>query len=65
MNKRNPKLKDGDKRMFNVDELQMYMGVGKGSAIAFAKEHGALKHIGKRVIFDKNLIDKALDSITD
>lgn len=52
-----------DTRLLNVQELMSYIGTGRNTAVAFGKEHGALVRIGSRTLFDKVVIDKALDQI--
>lgn len=62
MNKRITRNNE-DTRLLSVLELMSYIGVGRNSAIAFGKEHDALIKIGSRTLFDKKIIDKALDQL--
>lgn len=52
-----------DTRLLNVQELMSYIGTGRNTAVSFGKEHGALVRIGSRTLFDKVMIDKALDAM--
>lgn len=58
-------VRDGyeGKRMLSASELAKYVGLGQHSARRFAEEIGAVKHYGKRVLFDRVIIDKALDQM--
>lgn len=58
-------VRDGyeGKRMLSADELAKYVGLGRHTARQFAEEIGAVKHYGKRVLFDRVIIDKALDQM--
>ena len=52
------------KRLLNVKELCAYIGMGHTRAEAWAGEHGALKRIGRSVLYDRVAIDKAIDENT-
>lgn len=52
------------KRLLNVKELCAYIGMGHTRAEAWARKHGALKRIGRRVLYDRVAIDKAIDENT-
>ena len=56
---------ESDKRMLSRAELCTYVGLGENSAVKFAKEAKAERHIGTRVIYDKKLIDAALDALQE
>lgn len=51
------------KRLLNREELCMYTGLGKSKAEAWAKQNGACKHIGRRVLYDRVIIDRVLDAM--
>ena len=51
------------KRLLNRAELCAYIGMGHSRAEAWAKENGACKHIGRRVLYDRVIIDRVLDSM--
>lgn len=50
-------------RMMDLTALTNYLCLGRNKAAEFGKECGAEKHIGRRVLYDKQLIDEALDKI--
>lgn len=52
------------KRLLNRAELCTYIGMGHVRAEEWAREHGALKRIGRRVLYDRVAIDKAIDENT-
>lgn len=53
-----------EKRMLSIDEACFYVGMGKTKGREWLKDIGATKKIGKRVICDKGVIDRALDTMT-
>lgn len=63
MNTRTVKEGFEGKRLLSVNELSVYIGLGRNTARKFAEEIGAVKHYGKRVLFDRVVIDKALDQM--
>lgn len=52
------------KRLLNRAELCTYIGMGHVRAEEWARKHGALKRIGRRVLYDRVAIDKAIDENT-
>ena len=50
-------------RMMNLDELCCYTGLGRNTAMKFGKEAKANKRYGKRVLYDRKIIDEALDNL--
>lgn len=50
-----------EKRLLDVDELCVYIGMGRSKGVEWAKKIGASVRIGRRLLFDKNIIDKAID----
>lgn len=48
------------KRMLSVTEAQGYTGLGATYLRKWAEEIGAVKKIGRRVLFDKTVIDDEL-----
>ena len=54
-----------EKRMFDVSELAEYLGMGVTRAVEFGKDCGAVRHMGRRVLFDRKIIDKALDALVN
>lgn len=49
------------KRLLNMQEVCNYTGLGPTKMRTWAKEIGAMKHIGRRVLFDRVAIDKAIE----
>ena len=52
-----------NKRLLNVNELCEYIGMGKTRTIAWGKAIGAEKRIGRRLLFDRVIVDKAIDEL--
>lgn len=52
-----------EKRLLNIKEVCIYTGRGQVSARKYMDEIGATRKFGRRVLFDKKVIDRALDSI--
>lgn len=50
-------------RMLDTQALQGYLNMGYNRAVQFGKEAGAARYIGRRLLFDKKIIDQALDSL--
>ena len=53
-----------NKRLLNVVELCEYIGLGKTKATEWGKAIGADKRIGRRLLFDRTIIDRAIDQDT-
>lgn len=51
-------------RMLNEAEAAAYIGLGKNNARKVLTSIGARKSIGRRVIYDKKVIDKYLDDLS-
>lgn len=51
------------KRLLDFNEFCLYTGLGRTKGGAWAKEIGAIRHIGRRVLFDRAVIDKAIDDM--
>lgn len=54
-----------DKRLLDIKEVCAYIGQGQTRARQYMDEIGATRKFGSRVLFDKNVIDKALDSMLE
>lgn len=52
-----------DRRLFTIKELMVYTGLGESKARAWAKEIGANYKIGRRTVYDRTIIDKAIDEL--
>lgn len=62
MNKQNVMGNIEDKRLLNIKEVCTYTGIGQTRARQYMDEIGATRRFGKRVLFDKKVIDSALDN---
>lgn len=54
-----------DKRLLDVPEMCAYLNLGRNKGVQFAKEIGAERKIGRRCLYDKSVIDKYLDSLSE
>ena len=54
-------LSSEQKRLLDANEVCVYLSLGRNKGIEFAKSIGAEIKIGRRVVYDKNKIDKYLD----
>lgn len=52
-----------EKRLLNIKEVCIYTGRGQVSARKYMDEIGATRKFGRRVLFDKTVIDAALDAL--
>lgn len=52
-------------RMLDVAGLCAYISMGKTKATEFGEKVGAKRKMGKRTLYDKKIIDKALDEMLD
>lgn len=50
-------------RLLTIEQLQAYCGIGRNSAMKFGREAGAEIRIGRRVLFDRERIDKAIEKL--
>ncbi len=50
------------KRLLSVSEGCLYTGLGKSTFQKLAEELGAKKKYGKRVLYDRVIIDRAIDT---
>lgn len=51
------------KRMLQEPEMKLYTGLGRNNAREFCKNIGAVVRIGRRVLYDKKVIDEYFDSL--
>lgn len=54
-----------NKRMLSEKEGMRYCGLGRNRFRDFAFSNGAVVHIGRRILFDKQKLDNALDRLLD
>lgn len=50
-------------RMLNLQQAMSYVGLGRNSFLQFASKCGCMRRYGRRVLYDKNRIDEALDGL--
>lgn len=63
MNKQKVTGKIEEKRLLNIKEVCSYIGVGQTQARRYMEEIGATRRFGRRVLFDKNVIDSAISNM--
>lgn len=51
------------KRLLNITEVQVYTGLGVSAARTLMDKIGATRKFGARVLFDKIVIDEALNQM--
>lgn len=51
------------KRLFDVPDLCAYLNMGRTRAVEYAKQIGAERRFGRRCLYDKRIIDRALDEL--
>ena len=49
--------------MLSVSETETYTGLGRNAARELAENAGAVRKYGRRVLIDKTILDKALNSL--
>lgn len=64
MNQRN-NVAEFETRMLDADALCAYISMGKTRAREFGERCGAKRKMGKRTLYDKRIIDKALDELEE
>ena len=63
MNKQNVTGRIEEKRLLNIKEVCSYIGVGQTRARCYMEEIGATRRFGRRVLFDKKVIDNAINNM--
>lgn len=63
MNKQNVTGSIEEKRLLNIKEVSSYLGIGRTTLRKYMDEIGATRKFGKRVLFDKTVIDKVIDEM--
>ncbi len=58
-------LEMNGKRLLNQAEMLAYVGMGKTAGRAWCEKIGAVRHIGKRALYDKRVLDAAIDELKD
>ena len=65
MNKEPITITPTNSRLLGIKELMQYLNVGRNSALKFAEESKSKIRIGRRVLYDKNKIDKYINKLTE
>ena len=63
MARRVDRIEFSEKRMLSTSEMANYVGLGRDAAREFAESAGAMRKYGRRVLFDRKVLDKALDDM--
>ncbi len=63
MKRRTMTAETRDSRLIDTDELRIYLNIGRNNAMKFGEEIGAKVRIGRRVLWDRQVIDKYISSI--
>ena len=53
-----------ERRLMSIEQASIYIGLGKSSAQKYLKKIGAALKIGRRTLYDKVIIDKAITKRT-
>lgn len=61
MRLRESSTRTSDKRLLSLSEGASYTSLGKTTFRKWAEDINAVRHIGSRVLFDRAVIDQALD----
>lgn len=56
-NRNNP----GNGRLLDTEGLMAYIGTGRNTALKFGSDAGAVIRIGRRLLFDKEMVDRAIE----
>lgn len=54
---------NAEKRLLDVSETCAYLNLGRNKGVEFAKSVGAERKIGRRCLYDKKVLDQALDKM--
>lgn len=54
-----------ERRLLDVSETCSYLNLGRSKGIEFAKSVGAERKIGRRCLYDKKVLDAALDAMIE
>ncbi len=52
------------KRLLSINEATVYLGIGRSTALSYLEEIGAKRKIGRRTLYDKQVIDNAISKQT-
>lgn len=62
----NKQIVDGnvsEKRLLNIKGVCSYIGIGQTYARKYMEEIGAIRRFGRRVLYDKKVIDNAISNM--
>lgn len=65
MRKRSLNVNVDGVRLLSLSEAQLYCGLGKTTTRKWCEEIGAVRRIGSRVLFDRAVIDDAINASSD
>lgn len=65
MRERTMNTTSGESRLMDTDELRAYLNLGRNNAMKLGEEIGARRKIGKRVLWDRVVVDRYLDSLAE
>lgn len=51
----------GSGRLLTIEDLQQYLSLGRASAARFGSEAGAVVRVGKRLLFDRQAVDRLIE----
>lgn len=52
-------------RMTDIEGAMIYIGMGRNSTLKLVRECGAAKRIGRRLLVDLRVLDRALDALPE
>lgn len=52
-------------RLINLKTLQSYVGLGEKNAAQLGREAGAVVRYGARILYDRETIDKYIDTLKE
>ena len=52
-----------EKRLLSITEASAYIGLSKTTAYKYLKSIGAIRKIGRRSLFDKEVIDNEINKV--
>ena len=52
-----------EKRMLTEKEAQIYLNMSRATCRKFGEDCGAVKKIGRKILYDKPILDKALENL--
>lgn len=56
---------NAEKRLLSIAEAAQYIGQGETRTRSYMEEIGAVRKMGRRVLFDRAVIDRALDELAE